>query len=401
MRLGSGFGRRRPGGSSGPTATDAPGQTPAPDGSDATSDLAAASPGAVVALSHVSKRLSGHLAIDDLTFAIQPGELFALIGPSGSGKTTTVRVICGVYAPDTGQVRLLGRDRLPWPRDLRTRFGYMPQSFSLYPRMTADENLRYAAALHGLPPDLTRRRLSELLELVDLEDQRHRLTGEMSGGQRRRLALAIALIHDPELLFVDEPTAGLDPALRARLWAYFRQLVLAGRSVVVTTQYIDEAELTDRVAIMRSARLIALGTPLDLARMAFGGEIVELRSADLTVEAARALAQVDGVHDVSFVDLETLRVIVDIAEEAAPRLLAVLARQGCTVRSIGLRRPRFEDVFLRLTGVVPPPESAAERSEAATADEPAHDATNAREDGMNGQTVAGEDHEEHADGQAT
>jgi ABC-2 type transport system ATP-binding protein len=392
-----------------PAGTSAPEHAPASDGSGGiplVSELTAST----VAVSHISKRLSGHLAIDDISFEVHPGELFALIGPSGSGKTTTVRVICGVYAADAGQVRLLGYDRPPWPRELRNRFGYMPQSFSLYPRMTAAENLRYAAGLHGLARDATKQRLSEMLDLVDLVDQRNRLAGEMSGGQRRRLALAVALIHDPELLFVDEPTAGLDPALRARLWAYFRQLVTSGRSVVVTTQYIDEAELTDRVAIMRAARLVALGTPMDLARMAFGGEIVELRSGDLTLEAARALSQMEGVHEVTFADLETLRVIVDVAEEAAPRLLAMLVRQGCTVRSIGLRRPRFEDVFLRLTGVVPLPESISEPGEESDgegaggdgtgvelskADGPAPDHDVA--DSESGQAIAGED---QADGQA-
>lgn len=312
----------------------------------------------VVALDHVTKRLDGRMAVDDVSLTVRRGELFALIGPSGSGKTTAVRVICGIYRPDFGAVRLLGADRLPWPREVRDRFGYMPQTYSLYPRMTAVENLRYAAALHGMDTASARRRSTEVLELVDLADQRGRLTGEMSGGQRRRLALAVALMHDPELLFVDEPTAGLDPALRARLWTYFRQLSRGGRTVVVTTQYIDEAELTDRVAVMRAARLVALDTPVELARAAFGGEIVELRSADLTAQAARALAQLDGVHDVAFADLDTLEVVVDVAEAAAPRLLAALVQWGCTVQSIGIRRPRFEDVFVRLTGVAPQPESA-------------------------------------------
>lgn len=313
----------------------------------------------VVSLDHVTKRLGDRLAMDDISLTVRRGELFALIGPSGSGKTTAVRVICGIYRPDAGTVRLLGWDRLPWPRALRDRFGYMPQAYSLYPRMTAGENLRYAAALYGMDSATTRRRAGEVLELVDLTDQRGRLAGEISGGQRRRLALAVALMHDPELLFVDEPTAGLDPALRARLWTYFRQLSRSGRTVVVTTQYIDEAELTDRVAIMRAARMIALDTPVDLARAAFGGEIVELRSSDLTAQAARALGQIDGVRDVAFADLDTLQVVVDVAEAAAPRLLAALVRWGCTVQSIGIRRPRFEDVFLRLTGVAPQPESTA------------------------------------------
>jgi ABC-2 type transport system ATP-binding protein len=307
----------------------------------------------------LSKRLGDRLAVDDLSLSICQGELLALIGPSGSGKTTTVRVICGLYTPDEGEVNLFGHIGTPIPRRLRSRFGYMPQTYSLYPRMTAAENLRYAAALYGLDAQRTTRRLAEVLDLVDLDEQRNHLAREMSGGQRRRLALAVALIHDPELLFVDEPTAGLDPALRARLWAYFRQLTRTGRTVVVTTQYIDEAELTDRVAVLRLARMAALGTPQDLARAAFGGEIVELRSPDLTSQAARGLTQLDGVHEVAFRDLETLQVIVDDAEMAAPSILAALAREGCTVRSIGLKRPRFEDVFLRLTGVAPQMDSAS------------------------------------------
>jgi ABC-2 type transport system ATP-binding protein len=324
---------------------------------DGSSLFALADADCVVSLRNVTKRLEGHVAVSDLSLQIQRGELFSLIGPSGSGKTTTVRLVCGIYTADDGTVRLFGQLGAPWPRSVRERFGYMPQAYSLYPRMTALENLRYAAALHGLDARTTARRVRALLELMDLVEQRHRLAGTMSGGQRRRLALATALVHDPELLFVDEPTAGLDPTLRARLWAHFRQLTRAERTVVVTTQYIDEAELTDRVAILRDAQLVALGSPTELAREAFGGEIVELRSTDLTLQAARALTSVEGVHDVAFVGLEALQVVVDVAEEAAPRLLSALVREGCTVRSIGLRRPRFEDVFLRLTGLAASAES--------------------------------------------
>lgn len=364
MDIGAWFGRRRTAPLPIPAEIAADGQGAAID--DAALD-------AVVAVSHISKRLSGRLAVDDVSFDVRPGELFALIGPSGSGKTTTVRIICGVYTTDSGSVCLLGQERRPWSRSLKNRFGYMPQTLSLYPRMTAAENLRYIAALHGMRVDATTRRLAEVLDLVNLVEQRDRLAGEMSGGQRRRLALAVALMHDPELLFVDEPTAGLDPALRARLWAYFRQMCASGRSVIVTTQFIDEAELTDRVAIMRAARLTAIGSPANLARAAFGGEIVELRSNDLTALAARALSQLEGVHDVEFVGLDTLRVIVDVAEVAAPRLLAELARHGSTVHAIGLRRPRFEDVFLRLTGVAPEPESAAGNGAKSSVDaSPAH-----------------------------
>ncbi len=313
----------------------------------------------IIELEHVTKRLDGRTVVADVSLAVQRGPLYALIGPSGSGKTTTVRMICGIYAPDAGTVRLFGHSHLPWSRALKQRFGYMPQTESLYPRLTATENLRYAAALQGVSREAATRRLAEVLQLVELTDQRQQLAGSMSGGQRRRLALAVALMHAPELLFVDEPTAGLDPALRIRLWAYFRALAQQGRTVVVTTQYIDEAELTDRVAILRAAQLVAVGTPAELAHRAFGGEIVVLRSPDMTTQAAKALAEMPGVHDVRFVDLETLEVVVEAAEAAAPYLLAALSRWGCTVPSIAMRRPRFEEVFLQLTGVAPSAASSA------------------------------------------
>ncbi|HEY7779917.1 MAG TPA: ABC transporter ATP-binding protein [Ktedonobacterales bacterium] len=305
---------------------------------------------ASVETTHVFKRLGTHLAVIDVSVKVGRGELFALVGPSGSGKTSLVRLMCGIYAPDVGTVRLLGHDRLPWPPALKVRFGYMPQGFTLYPRLTVTENLRYAAALYGVDRATRERRLAEVIDLVDLGAQRDRLGGDLSGGQRRRLALAAPLMHDPELLFVDEPTAGLDPDLRARLWSYFRRIVSLGQSVVVTTQYLDEAELTDRVAVMRQGELVAAGSPADLARMAFGGEVVELRSADLTAAAARDLMQLEGVHEVTFADLETLRVVVVSASDAAPRLIAALVRAGCSVGAVTLRQPRFEDVFLRLVG---------------------------------------------------
>jgi ABC-2 type transport system ATP-binding protein len=160
------------------------------------------------------------------------------------------------------------------------------------------------------------------------------------------------------VLFVDEPTAGLDPALRARLWSYFRSLTGRGRTVIITTQHIDEAELTDAVAVLRAGRLVANGTPAALARQAFGGDVVLVQSADLTAKAARAVEQIAGVRGVRFADLETLEVVSERGEQVVPRILTVLAEEGCVVRAIGPRHPRFEEVFLRLTGVAPLPEFA-------------------------------------------
>jgi ABC-2 type transport system ATP-binding protein len=343
------------------------------------SGVAAAEP-PVLQLERVTKRLDGREVLNDLSLAVPRRTLFALIGPSGSGKSTTVRLACGIYKPDSGTVRLLGYARAPWPRAVRARIGYMPQGDSLYPRLTISENLRYAGAVRGMARAAIHARLAELLRLVDLDAQRTQQAGRLSGGQRRRLALAIALVDDPEVLFVDEPTAGLDPALRARLWAHFRSLTGRGHTVVITTQHIDEAELTDQVAVLRGGRLVAHGSPAALAREAFGGDVVLVQSADLTAKAARAVEQIAGVQSVRFADLETLEVVSERGEQAVPRILTVLAEEGCVVRSIGPRRPRFEEVFLRLTGVAPVPESAA-TSGASAADAPADATTEVRHGG--------------------
>jgi ABC-2 type transport system ATP-binding protein len=318
--------------------------------------VAAAEP-PVLRMERVIKRLEGREVLSDLSLTVPARMLFALIGPSGSGKSTTVRLACGLYKPDAGTVSVLGHARAPWPRDVRARIGYMPQGDSLYPRLTVSENLRYAGALRGLGRAAIHARVADLLRLVDLEAQRAQQAGRLSGGQRRRLALAIALVDEPEVLFVDEPTAGLDPALRARLWTYFRALTGHGRTVVITTQHIDEAELTDEVAVLRGGRLVADGSPAALARQAFGGDVVLVQSADLTARAARAVEQIAGVRNVRFADLETLEVVSERGEQVVPRILTVLAEEGCVVRSIGPRHPRFEEVFLRLTGVAPVPQS--------------------------------------------
>ncbi|HEY7126354.1 MAG TPA: ABC transporter ATP-binding protein [Ktedonobacterales bacterium] len=305
---------------------------------------------APVVLEHVSKRLGHREALHDLSLEVRKGELFALVGPSGCGKTTTVRLMCNLYWPSSGTVRVLGHHHRKWPNGLRERIGYMPQTIALYPRLTVEENLRYIAALYGLEPAQRAERIAALLELVELADAHTTLAAQLSGGMRRRVALASALLHAPELIFVDEPTAGLDPALRRRLWQHFRALRAQGRSLVVTTQYIDEADFCDRVAVMRAGKLVAVGTPEELRRQAFGGEVVEVRSGDLSARSALALRELPMVHEVEQVHLDTLHVVVDVARRAVPAIIGKLSQQGVTVEAVSERRPSFDEVFLRLTG---------------------------------------------------
>jgi ABC-2 type transport system ATP-binding protein len=308
-----------------------------------------------VVMEHVSKKLGKRDALHDLSLTVRPGEVFALVGPSGCGKTTTIRLMCNIYWPTSGTVRVLGHDYRRWPPGLRERIGYMPQTFALYPRLTVEENLRYVAALYGLPPQQRARRITALLDLMELSDARSRLAVNLSGGMRRRVALISALLHTPDLIFVDEPTAGLDPALRVKLWQHFKSLRAEGCSLVVTTQHIDEADYCDRVAVLRAGRLLALGAPEDLRRQTFGGDVLELRSSDLTARSARSLRALPGVHDVEQVGLDTLRIVVEAARVAIPQVIAELAKFGVAVESVSERRPSFDEVFLRLTGGPPIP----------------------------------------------
>jgi ABC-2 type transport system ATP-binding protein len=311
-----------------------------------------------VVMEHVSKRLGKREALHDLSLTVRAGELLALVGPSGSGKTTTVRLMCNLYWPTSGTVRVLGHDYRQWPPGLRERIGYMPQTFALYPRLTVEENLRYVAGLYGLSPQQRNERIAVLLDLMELADARSTLAAHLSGGMRRRVALISALLHSPDLIFVDEPTAGLDPALRVRLWQHFKLLREQGCSLVVSTQYIDEADYCDRVAVLRAGHLLALDTPEALRRQAFGGDVLELRSSDLTARSARALHRLPGVHEVEELGLDTLRVVVEVARLAIPQLITELAKYGVAVESVSERRPSFDEVFLRLTGGALPPVGA-------------------------------------------
>jgi len=312
-----------------------------------------------VVMEHVNKKLGRREALHDFSLTVRPGELLALVGPSGCGKTTTVRLMCNIYWPTSGTVRVLGYDYRQWPSGLRERIGYMPQAFALYPRLTVEENLRYVAALYGLSPQQRAARITALLDLMELADARSTLAAHLSGGMRRRVALISALLHAPDLIFIDEPTAGLDPALRVKLWQHFKALRAQGCSLVVTTQYIDEADYCDRVAVLRSGRLLALGTPEDLRRQAFGGDVLHLRSSDLTARSARSLRRLPGVHEVEQIGLDTLRIVVEGARSAIPQVTAALAKYGVTVESVSERRPSFDEVFLRLTGAPITPAGAS------------------------------------------
>lgn len=306
----------------------------------------------IVELQDVGLRFSDEAGVSDLNLSIAPGTILGLIGPSGSGKTTTVRLCTGVYRPQQGTVRVLGQRPGRTNIRLRERIGYVPQLFTLYPNLTVWENLNFVASLYGLPYRGRRRRLASILEFVELLPARGRLGRDLSGGMQRRLSLACALVHNPALIFADEPTAGIDPVLRNKFWEHFRELRSQGRTLFVTTQYVGEVANCDLVGVMRSGRLVLVDTPAGLRRTALGGEIVRIVVEPAGErEAAQALLRHSLVSDVrrSRGEPGVLFANVDRAGESIPVLLSAMAElPNVSVRAAEEYQPPFDDILVSL-----------------------------------------------------
>jgi ABC-2 type transport system ATP-binding protein len=297
-----------------------------------------------VVIDGVSVQFPEQLAVDDISLVVPAGAILGLIGPSGAGKTTTIRVLTGALVPTSGTVTVLGEEPRHFRRQTRERIGYMPQSFTLYQDLTVRENVDFVASLFGM---LRRgRRTKETLLLVDLWDVRGRRAGRLSGGMQRRLELACALVHDPALLFLDEPTAGIDPMLRARVWTELHRLRDAGRTLIVTTQYVNEAESCDMVALIANGRLLALATPDDLRREAVGGDIVVIETAAMF--DGEMLGSLPLVRHVRQDGPRRLTVVVDDAGTALPDVVEAVRARGGEVTSGREERPSFDDVFASL-----------------------------------------------------
>lgn len=292
------------------------------------------------------------VGVFDLNFAIPPGTIFGLIGPSGCGKTTTVRLLTGIYQPSQGTLQVMGQSPGQFTPRMRERIGYMPQHFVLYPNLTVRENMSFVASLYGVSYFKRQRRFRGLLDFVQLTEARHRLGSQLSGGMQRRLLLACALIHDPLLIFADEPTAGIDPVLRSKFWDYFRQLRDQGRTLFITTQYVGEAAYCDLVGVMREGRMIHIDTPEGLRRRALGGEVIKLVvTPERVLEAAQILSRHPAVNDIrrSRSQIGLLYLYVDDAGETLPLLFNLLRDYPeIEIRLAEEYQPPFDDIFIRL-----------------------------------------------------
>jgi ABC-2 type transport system ATP-binding protein len=299
-----------------------------------------------VQMDGVTRRFNGVTAVRDLSLTVRSGTILGLIGPSGSGKTTTVKMLVGTLQPTDGEIRVLGQDPVRFSRTLREQLAYMPQLFSLYPDLSVRENVGFVAALFGFSAFNRRGPIHQALELVHLWDKRDRLARDLSGGEQRRLELACAVVHEPTVLFVDEPTAGIDPMLRLEIWEELRQIADEGRTLLVTTQYVSEAEYCDEVAILVDGELVARDTPDELRRGTYGGEILEV-DTDRPVDP-NMLANLSDVISVQQPSAQRLIVVVEAAGTSSPRLMEALAENGANVTRMAEYQPSFDEIFSEL-----------------------------------------------------
>lgn len=298
----------------------------------------------------LTKTFAGETAVDHLTLDIPHGAIFGFIGPSGCGKTTSVRLLLGIYTPDSGDVKVLQQSPQDFGRQARAQIGYMPQQFVLYPELSVWENLNFSASLYGVPVR-RKKRLQELLELVELTGHEKKKVRNLSGGMQRRLSLAASIIHNPQLIFFDEPTAGIDPVLRRKFWDYFQRLKDDGRTLFVTTQYVGEAAYCDYVGVMADGRLLMVETPKGLRRRALGGDIIRLSSATfLTEEQFNTLRSQPFVHEgkVSRLRDRGIEIVVEDASATLPLLLEWCQAQQIPVESASEHVPLYDDVFVQL-----------------------------------------------------
>jgi drug efflux transport system ATP-binding protein len=303
-------------------------------------------PDPAIQVVNLSKRFGKFVAVDRVSFDIRRGEVFGFLGPNGSGKSTTIRMLCGILLPTSGTGRVAGFDVARYPEQVRQNIGYMSQRFSLYEELTVRENLDFFAGIYGLPPTEAAARREEVLSLAGLTDERDVLAHDLPGGLRQRLALACAVIHKPPVLFLDEPTAGVDPISRREFWGLIRTMAAGGTAILVTTHYMDEAEHCRSLAFIYQGRLIAKGSP-SVLKANLQGCLVEVQVApDALVRALKVLQSYPEASEVAL--FGTALHVTLSSPEAMPALRTHLQANNLADAGIETIVPSLEDVFVSL-----------------------------------------------------
>lgn len=297
----------------------------------------------------------GTQAVRGIDLNVSEGEFFGFLGPNGAGKTTAIKTLVTLLRPTAGSVTVNGFDVADDPRSVRSSIGYMAQETSIDRELTARENIRFACETYGVPRGVRDERIDDLLDLVGLSDVADKQAGDFSGGMQKRLDVATALVHEPPLVFLDEPTTGLDPAARLRLWEYFREINEQGTTVFLTTQYLEEAdELCDRLSVIQDGRIVATDSP-DALKSRVGGDILDITLEDSTAQKraeAERIAHDSGLFAEDTIEATTdgITIASENARQAGTDLLVALRDAGVTVTGFDIRSPTLDDVFLSITG---------------------------------------------------
>lgn len=303
----------------------------------------------IIESNNLTRRFGDQTAVNDLNLSIKSGSIFGFIGPSGCGKTTTVRLLTGYYAPTSGEARVLQRAPLNFTRAEREKIGYMPQHFVLYQDLNVWENLNFAASMYGLGWRRSKQ-LNDLLDFVELGKHKKKTVREISGGMQRRLTLAATLVHDPQLLFMDEPTGGIDPILRQKFWDYFKSLKEQAKTLFVTTQYISEAAYCDMVGVMNEGELITVDTPEGLRRRALGGDCITLKTENrIDYRTLKDLESLPFVlEDIERVHEDEVRIVVDKVGQDLAKIIKWCEERNIEVDAIQEYLAPFDSVFVTL-----------------------------------------------------
>ncbi|MBA7504196.1 Linearmycin resistance ATP-binding protein LnrL [subsurface metagenome] len=305
---------------------------------------------AIVEAHDLTKVFNGRKAVDSLDLEIEEGEFFGLLGPNGAGKSTTVAMLSTILRPTRGTVTIAGYDIKRQAKEIRRLIGVVPQEFGLYDELTAAENLAYFGKLHGVEGGKLKVRIEELLRLVQLQDRANDLVKTFSGGMKHRLNLVVGLIHEPKLLFLDEPTTGLDPQARLAVWELIKRFQSEGVTILLTTHYMEEADyLCERVAIMDRGKVIALDSPARLKRSIGKLEVIEVKARKVTKKVLNELRKLKGVRKAARTT-EGLRVLTPAANEVMARVVTLASFAGVQIDSLNVAQPTLEDVFIKLTG---------------------------------------------------
>ncbi len=300
--------------------------------------------GPAISVRGLTKRFGSFTAVDGIDFDVPRGTIFGFLGPNGSGKTTTIRMLTGTSAADAGRATVLGEDVLAHPERIKQRIGYMSQKFALFEDMTVEENLRFYAGVYALSPDRFAQQRAYVLDMADLRGRENELTANLSVGWRQRLALGTATIHDPELLFLDEPTGGVDPVARRQFWDLLYELAGRGVTLFVTTHYMDEASHCNQLAFIYRGRLIAEGSPATIRHDLLSEQVLEIRLADVDTALAW-LETADGVEE-AYLSGASLHAVV--APDAVAGFADRLRASGFADADVRLVEPTLEDVFVNL-----------------------------------------------------